>query len=72
MGREGKLRQVTGRLRKCRGSELDGSALTQAWGAMQEGPSQLRQDSQQPVHLPTWTGVYWAQPQVIWNKPGGC
>lgn len=64
MGREGKLRWVTGELRKCKGSELDDSALTQAWGVIQEGPSPLRQDSQQLVHLPMWTEVYRAQPQV--------
>lgn len=64
MGREAKLRWVTGELRKRRGSELDDGALTQAWGAMQEGPSLLRQDSQQLVHLAMWIGVYYAQPQV--------
>ena len=58
-------------MRKCRGCELNGGALTQAWGAMQEGPSQFRQDSQQLVHLPTWTGGYCAQPRVTWDKPGG-
>lgn len=67
MDREGKLRWVTGDMRKYRGCELNGGALTQAWGAMQEGPSQLRQDSQQLVHLPTWTGGYCAQPQVTGN-----
>lgn len=71
MDREGKLRWVTGDMRKCRGCELNGGALTQAWGAMQEGPSQFRQDSQQLVHLPTWTGGYCAQPRVTWDKPGG-
>lgn len=52
MGREEKLKWVTSELRKCKGSELDGDALTQTWGAMQEGPSRLRQDSQKLIYLP--------------------